>query len=125
MMMIRKMILGTAMLAASINASAQMTSYTMLHSDPDDYKRSVVYFDLFTADTYLNPNLGSALKVETVILNRIMPWVQMKYSWADANTHHVVSGYPTNASGQKKQFILDAGGALFLVSKNKNKRVKV
>ncbi|MCW3124220.1 MAG: hypothetical protein JWQ38_3712 [Flavipsychrobacter sp.] len=123
--MIRKMMLNAAILSCSLASTAQMTSYTLLSSDPDDYKRSVVYVDLFTADTYLNPNLGSAVKAETVIGNRIMPWLQMKYSWADANTHHVVSGFPTNASGLKKQFILDAGGALFLVSKNKDKRVKV
>lgn len=122
--MMRNYLLASAMLLG-MNTHAQTTNYRLLRSDPDDYKRTVAYFDLFTADTYLNPNLGSALKVETVIANRLMPWVQVKYSWADANTHHVVSGFPTNASGLKNQMIVDAGGALFLTSKNKNKRVKV
>lgn len=122
--MIKKLILGSALTISALYTSAQ-TSYTLVHSNPDDYRRSVVYLDLFTADTYLNPNLGSAFKLETVIGQRLMPWLQMKYSWADANTHHVVTGFPTNADGLKKQLIVDAGGAYFLVSKNKNKRVKV
>ena len=123
--MIKQTILGSAILLAGITSYGQSVSYRLLQSDPDNYKRSVAYLDLFTADTYLNPNLGSALKLETVIGNRLMPWVQMKYSWADANTHHVVTGFPTNAGGLKKQMILDVGGAFFLVDKNKKKRVRV
>lgn len=78
--MIKKLILGTALTISALYTSAQ-TSYTLVHSTPDDYRRSVVYLDLFTADTYLNPNLGSAFKLETVIGERLMPWLQMKYSW--------------------------------------------
>lgn len=111
--------------AMMTTANAQMVSYKVLTDDPDDYKRSMLYLDLFNAETYLTPTLGSAAKLETMVGGRIMPWAQVRYSWADAATHHVVSGYPTNAGGQKKSLTIDLGSAFYLVSKNKHKKVKV
>ena len=121
----KKIVLLSALIAASAGAHSQSVSYKTTTDDPDDYKRTNLYLDLFTVDTYLNPNLGSAIKLETMLGGRIMPWVQWKFSWADANTSHVVSGYPTTAGGLKKQRIIDIGSAFFLSSHNKTKRVKI
>lgn len=104
---------------------AQTVSYHKTENDPDDYKRSMLYLDLFTADTYLDACLGSAIKVETMVGSRIMPFVQTRFAWSDAATHHVVSGYPENKGGQKKQLVLDMGSAFYLVNRNATKNVKV
>jgi DNA-binding CsgD family transcriptional regulator len=37
-----------------MNAQAQMTSYKVISDAPNDYKKTAVYVDVFTADTYLN-----------------------------------------------------------------------
>jgi len=125
-MKVMKTLMAACSVAAMMtSASAQMVSYKVLTDNPDDYKRSMLYLDLFTAETYLTPVLGSAAKLETMVGGRIMPWAQVRFAWADMATHHVVSGYPTNAGGQKKQMVTDLGTAFFLVSKNKSKKVKV
>ncbi len=110
------------MLTASMALQAQNVSYRKTENDPDDYKRTMLYLDLFTADTYLEPCLGSAVKLETMVGSRIMPYVQAKFAWADAATHHVVTGFPENKGGQKKQLVIDMGSAFYLVNKNKTKR---
>jgi hypothetical protein len=102
-----------------------MTSYKVISDAPNDYKKTAVYVDVFTADTYLNPNLGSALKVETALGRNIMPWLQVKYSWADASTKHVVTDFPKAPGGLKKQLVIDAGSVYFLANRNKKKRIKV
>lgn len=123
--MFSKIILTTAIAAVAMSASAQMTSYTKISDDPHNYKPTAAYVDLFNADTYLDANIGYGLKVETVVLKRLMPWIQYKYSYLDIATHHVVSGYPTKEGGLKKQMILDLGGAFFLADKEKKKSLKV
>lgn len=116
---------GGFLMMSMVNANAQSVSYKLKETDPTGYRKSVLYIDPFNVDTYLNPCIGGGFKAETVIAQRIMPSVSMKYSYLDAATHHAVSGYPTAAGGLKKQLIVDAGAALFLINKNKNKRVKV
>jgi hypothetical protein len=114
-----------ALLACSTAANAQMVSYEKKYDNPNDYKRTKLFVDLFNVDWYLNATIGSGLRLETVVADRLMPWAQVKFALADAATKHVVSGYPTNENGQKKQLITDVGAALFLVNKNKTKKVKI
>ena len=114
-----------SLLTTSMALQAQNVSYRKTENDPDDYKRTMLYLDLFTADTYLNACLGSAVKMETMVGSRIMPFVQVKFAWADASTSHVVTGFPENKGGQKKQLVLDMGSAFYLVNKNATKNVKV
>lgn len=122
----KKLALAAALLAATTATQAQMVSYKKVTDDPDAYKRSVLYLDLFTADTYLQPALGSAIKAETVIADRLMPWANVRFAWSDAASHHVVTGYPTVDGGQKKEMITDLGLAFFPISRNaQNKRVKI
>jgi hypothetical protein len=121
----KQVLLAGALAACTLAANGQSVSYKVIVNDPDDYKRTQLYLDLFTADSYLGAALGSAAKLETMVGERIMPWAQLKYSWADANTHHVVSGYPTSAGGLKKQEVIEFGSALFFRAKNVKKTTKV
>lgn len=124
MKIIKVLTLSTA-IAASIGASAQRVSYKVATDAPDAYKRTMLYLDLFTVDTYLEPALGSAAKLETVIGDRIMPWAQVKFAWTDAASTHAVTGYPMVDGGQKKQLSTDVGAALFLINKEANRKIKV
>jgi hypothetical protein len=121
----KKMMLAAALITGCTMVKAQMVNYTTPVNNPNSYKRSMLYLDLFTADTHLDPTMGSGAKFETMVGGRIMPWAQVKFAWADAATHHVVSGYPTNEGGQKKHLSIEAGGALFLTNQNLNKKVRV
>jgi len=121
----KKMILGCAIAAAATVSQAQTVSYKVSTNDANDYKRTMLYIDVFTADYYLTPTIGSALKLETMVGGRIMPWAKINFAWFDAATSHAVSGYPTNAGGQKKQLITDLGAAFYLTNKVKTKKVKV
>ena len=123
--MFRKIAITAAVSGLALSASAQMTSYTKVSDDPHSYKPTAAYIDLFNADTYLDASISYGLKVETVVLKRLMPWVQYRHSYMDMATHHVVSGYPTKEGGLKKQMVLDIGGALFLADHEKKKSLKV
>jgi hypothetical protein len=117
--------LAATMLGAAA-ANAQSVNYTKLVDDAKGYKKTMLYLDLFAVDTYLEPSIGSAVKLETVVAGRIMPWAQVKFALTDAASHHAVTGYPTVKGGQKKQLSIDLGGALYLVNKTKSgKPVKV
>ncbi len=121
----KKKLVLAVLLACCTAANAQMVSYEKKYDNPNDYRRTKLFVDLFNADWFLDASLGSSLRLETVIADRIMPWAQVKFAVADAASKHAVSGYPTNDGGQKKQLITDAGAALFLVNKNANKKVKI
>ncbi len=123
--MLKSIFIGTAIAGLSATSFAQSVSYKVISDDPKTYKPSAAYVDVFNADTYLNPNIGYGVKLETVLLKRIMPYINYKYSYLDAATHHVVSGYPTAEGGLKKQMILDLGGVLFLADGTKKKNLKV
>jgi len=120
-----KYILCAGILLASLLSKAQTISYNLIESDPDKYKRTALHLGLLNFDTYNGMSVGSIFKLETVIADRIMPWAEVRPSWLDDATHHVVSGYPTAVGGLKKQLVTDFGSAFFLVSKNKRKKVKV
>ncbi len=120
-----KYILCIGMLLTGIIAKAQSVSYSLVESDPDLYKRTALHLGLLNFDTYNGMSVGGIFKLETVIADRIMPWVEVRPSWLDAATHHVVSGYPTAVGGIKKQLVTDFGGAFFFVNKNRKKNVKV
>ncbi len=121
----RKMITTCTLVAAGMMTNAQTVSYKVSTNDANDYKRTMLYIDVFTADYYLTPTIGSALKLETMVGGRIMPWAKINFAWFDAATSHAVTGFPTNAGGQKKQLITDLGAAFYLTGKIKTKKVKV
>ncbi|PQJ10763.1 hypothetical protein CJD36_012390 [Flavipsychrobacter stenotrophus] len=123
--MLNKITITAALCAITVSASAQMTSYTKTSDDPHNYKPTAAYIDLFNADTYLDASISYGVKVETVILKHLMPWVQYRHSYLDIATHHVVSGYPTKEGGLRKQMVLDLGGAFFLADKEKKKPLRV
>jgi hypothetical protein len=121
---IAKCIISAALAARVLPAAAQV-SYIVLEKDPEKYKRTVLYLDLINCDTYNDISVGYAFKLETVVANRLMPWVQVKRSWLDLAATHAVSGYPEAIGGLEKQSITDIGGVLFLRNKNKQKNLRV
>lgn len=121
----KKLLLASILASAASTVSAQSVSYKTLSDDPGKYKLTAVYVDLFNADTYLGAGIGYGLKLETVLLKRLMPRIDYKYSYMDASTHHVVSDYPTSEGGLHKQMILDLGAVLFLANKEKKKNLRV
>ncbi len=116
---------GGILILSTVNATAQSVSYMLKETDPSGYRKSVLYIDPFNVDTYLTPCIGGGFKLETVIAQHLMPFIGVKYSYLDAVTLRSVTNYPIATGGLKKQLVVDAGAAFFVVNKNKKKNVKV
>lgn len=121
----KKVLIAAAIMAISGTVSAQSVKYSVLSDNPAGYKPTTACIDLFNADTYLGANISWGVKLETVLLKRIMPYINVRSAYLDAATHHVVSGYPTSDGGLHKQMNVDLGGALFLGNKEKQKNLRV
>lgn len=117
--------ISAALAVTSSVVFAQSVSYKVTSDDPAKYKPTAAYIDLFNADTYLGASIGWGVKLETILLKRIMPYASIKSAYSDISTHHVVSGYPTSEGGLHKQMIVDLGGVLYLVNKQKSKNLRV
>lgn len=121
-----KTILSTSVLCLMAGiGSAQKVSYTVVKDEPSKYKPTMAYIEAFNADTHIGATIGYGLKLETLLLGRILPSVLYRGSYLDANASHVVSGYPTVSGGQKKGMTIEAGSALFLTSKERKRNLRV
>ncbi len=124
--MVKKVIAALLTTLSIANSNAETVTYKLVTDAPAQYKPTNVYIDLFDADTYLGPSIGYGVKVETVLLGKIMPSVFFKSYYLDANARHNKSdGYPMPDGGLGKQTVLDLGCTLFLIGKEKKKDLRV
>ncbi len=123
--MLKRLSVVAAIVGYCSLATAQSVSYRLLETDPRNYKPTVLCLDLLNCDTYHDVAAGYGVKLETVILGRIMPFVNFKNSWYDGATHHLYNSYPIAPGGLKNQTNLDAGAVLFLFNKVKKRPVRI
>ncbi len=123
--MLKRLSVIAAMVGFCSIATAQSVSYRLIESDPDKYKPTALSLDLINFDTYIEPSIGYGLKLETIILNRIMPFINYKHAWMDLSARHIYNSYPMPKNGLANQTTIDLGGVLFLRSKVKKKSVRV
>ncbi len=99
-------------------------SYSIIETEANKYKHTVLYLDLIGFDTYFDASVSTNVRLETMIGERFMPAAEVRYSWSDVATSHPGT-YPTSIGGLQKQMILDIGGVYFFRSKVKKVPVKV
>ncbi len=119
--------LRTALILAGLStqAFADSITYTTIETDPRKYKPTVLSVDLVNCDLYHELSAGYGLKLETVILGRLMPYAGFKGSWYDGASHKVFDDYPEAPGGMSKQFNTDVGATLFLLNSVKERKVRV
>lgn len=108
-----------------VRAAAQKSSFQVVETDPNKYKRTVLHIDPFNFLQYGMTKFTPTLKLETFIGERVMPSVQLRYTLFDMPWYDRQLGNLEPVGGHSAPMNLEAGLAFFAVNRTKNKQVKV
>lgn len=109
----------------SWTTSAGTASISVLGTDVSKYKRTVLCADLLNIETHNDATVYAKFKFETLIGDRIMPFVSIRSTWLDAATRHVFNDYPMPAGGLQKMTATDIGGAFFFKVRTIDRDLKI